>query len=201
MTKLTTFTGLLALCTSVAFAQPPVATPTPLTAGQQPSNPAATANVPQADRDFVTKAAVSGMFEVQSSQMATTASQDSAVQEFARQMVADHTAANQELLQLAGAKNIQVPQALDQKHMQMIQRLGKATGQQFDTTYGRQQVRAHKEAVALFTKASTDLSDPDLKAFAVKTLPVLQHHAEMAQRLPGADQAGKQSKKQPKQQQ
>jgi putative membrane protein len=34
--------------------------------------------------------------------------------------------------------------------------------------------------VKLFEKASNDVKDPDVKQFAIETLPVLQQHLEMA---------------------
>ena len=38
----------------------------------------------------------------------------------------------------------------------------------------------HEKDVEEFRKASQDLKDPDLRAWANKTLPVLEHHLAMA---------------------
>jgi putative membrane protein len=46
-------------------------------------------------QDFVDKAAMGGMFEVESSKLADTAAQDATVKDFAHMMVSDHTAAHQ----------------------------------------------------------------------------------------------------------
>jgi len=43
----------------------------------------------------------------------------------------------------------------------------------------------HNKDVSEFEKQSTRGSDPDLKAFATKTLPTLQEHLQMARALPG----------------
>lgn len=191
MNRITNLVAVLASTATLVTAQTPV---------QSPGDPAVTpqtavssAAVPQAAMDFVKKAAVGGMYEVQSSQLATTASQSAEVQQFAQQMITDHSAANQQLKQLAASKNIQVPQTLDEKHQKMLSRLQKATGENFDTTYGRQQMKAHQEAVQLFQKAAIELTDPDLKAFAERALPKLKQHAEMAKKLPGASQAKEQN--------
>ena len=54
-------------------------------------------------------------------------------------------------------------------------------------------VSAHQDAVKLFEKASNDVKDPDIKQFAIQTLPVLQQHLQMAQGLQQrADAAKKQ---------
>jgi putative membrane protein len=55
-------------------------------------------------------------------------------------------------------------------------------------------VTAHEDTVKLFQKASADAKDPEVKAFATKTLPKLQHHLQMAQDLKkavGGDDKGK----------
>jgi putative membrane protein len=43
-------------------------------------------------------------------------------------------------------------------------------------------VSDHEDAVRLFERGSKS-SDPDIAAFAQKTLPTLQHHLMMAQEL------------------
>src|SRR3954451_16178643 len=77
------------------------------------------------DKLFVEKAAVGGMFEVKSSQLAQQMATDANIKNFAAHMVADHTKANQELMGLARQKGWQVPAALDQKHQEMLDQLGK----------------------------------------------------------------------------
>jgi putative membrane protein len=44
-------------------------------------------------------------------------------------------------------------------------------------------VSDHKKDVKEFEKATKNLSDPELKAFAEKTLPTLQEHLTQAQNL------------------
>ena len=44
-------------------------------------------------------------------------------------------------------------------------------------------VGAHEDAVKLFEKASNDVKDPDVKQFAIQTLPTLQQHLQMAKTL------------------
>ena len=58
-------------------------------------------------QDFVNQAASGGLFEVQSSELALQRSQDAKVQEFANQMITDHTANNQELMATAQSAKFQ----------------------------------------------------------------------------------------------
>ena len=66
---------------------------------------------------------------------------------------------------------------LDVKHLQSL------TGGQFDQTYLSDMAGDHIQAVSEFETASQNLTDPDLKKFAAKTLPTLQKHSKMAQEL------------------
>jgi putative membrane protein len=47
-------------------------------------------------------------------------------------------------------------------------------------------VKDHKKDVKEFQTASKDLKDPELKAWAQKTLPILQEHLQMAEQMEGA---------------
>jgi putative membrane protein len=73
------------LVATAAFAQ----TPTPPTRQSAPARTGATQSRPPA-QDFVTKVAISDMFEIQSRQLALSNEPDSDTKPFAQRMVADH---------------------------------------------------------------------------------------------------------------
>jgi putative membrane protein len=61
--------------------------------------------------------------------------------------------------------------------------LSKLNGREFTKEYDDMQVAAHKDAVSLFERYGKGGDNADLKAFASKTLPHLQHDLMMAQDL------------------
>ena len=68
--------------------------------------------------------------------------------------------------------------------------LSTSTGAKFDQHYAADiGVDAHQDTVALFEKAARDATDPDVKAFAAKTLPTLKQHLEMARSMKSAADA------------
>jgi putative membrane protein len=136
--------------------------------------------------DFVQKAAMSDMYEVQAGKLATEKGQSDAVKQFAQQMVDAHTKTTEELTGIVKAKNIKVdlPTKLDAKHQKLIDDLNSAPAKDFDKTYANQQVDAHQEAVHLFKKYAAKGDDADVKQFAEKTLPTIEHHLEDAKKLP-----------------
>jgi putative membrane protein len=130
-------------------------------------------------QDFVRNAAIGGMFEIQSSQLALNKSQDRDVRDFAQKMITDHRQADEKLKSLA--KNETIPTSLDSAHEQMLQHLRGENGSNFVEAFKQDQVTAHREAVNLFQNYANNGSDPQLKQFAQQTLPTLQNHLQMAQ--------------------
>jgi putative membrane protein len=136
--------------------------------------------------DFVQKAAMSDMYEVQAGKLAAVKGQPDAVKQFGQQMVDAHTKTTEELTGIVKSKNIKVdlPTKLDAKHQKLIDDLNSASAQDFDKTYANQQVDAHQEAVHLFKKYAAKGDDADVKQFAEKTLPTIEHHLDEAKKLP-----------------
>jgi putative membrane protein len=100
-------------------------------------------------------------------------------------MVDDHGKANDELKKLASQKGITLPTDLDAKHQATYDRLSKLSGADFDRAYMADMVKDHHEDVNEFRKESQSGSDPDVKAWAAKTLPTLEHHLQMAESTNG----------------
>lgn len=136
-----------------------------------------------ADKEFVTKAALGGLMEVQLGQMAADKGTSQEVKDFGKRMVADHGKANDELKALAQKKNMTLPTELDKKHKEKVDKLTKASGADFDKQYMRHMVKAHAKDVTQFQNAAKSLKDPDLKAWATKTLPALEEHMQQATAL------------------
>ena len=136
-----------------------------------------------ADSGFVQKAAMGGIAEVDAGKLAQDKGSSDAVKQFGAKMVADHGKANDELKSIASGKSIDVPADTDAKHKKAKASLEAKSGAAFDSAYKAQMVADHKETIALFQKEAKGGQDPELKAFAAKTLPDLQEHLKMAQML------------------
>jgi len=135
------------------------------------------------DAKFVRTAAQSGMAEVRMGQLIKESAQSKELREFGEKLVTDHTKANQELNQIAARKGVSPPSQAAEKHEKMIDQLSKLKGTEFDRAAQKHAVMHHQEDVQLFEKASQNLKDTELKAFAEKTLPTLKEHLEMAKKL------------------
>jgi putative membrane protein len=144
-----------------------------------------TANRMTADSSFVTKAAQGGMAEVKLGNLARDKAESPDVKKFGETMVADHTRANDELKHLAASKGITLPTGIDSKDQATYDRLSKLSGAAFDKAYMRDMVADHKTDISEFKREADRGADADLKAFASKTLPTLEHHLQMAESAEG----------------
>jgi putative membrane protein len=142
-------------------------------------------NLKSNDSHFLMDAAMGGLMEVELGRLAAQQGASDAVKQFGQRMVDDHSKANTELMTLASSKGITLPTALDEKHQKDVTKLSAMSGAQFDRAYAKMMLSDHTKDVSEFEKQSTKGTDPDLKAFAGKTLPTLQEHLQMARALPG----------------
>jgi putative membrane protein len=147
------------------------------------------------DASFVKNAAADGMAEVKLGELARDKAENADVKEFGSMMVTDHGKANEELTGIASAKGVELPADLDPKHKNVHAKLSKLSGAEFDKEYLSEMLKGHKKAVSDFEKASKSAKDPEVKAFAEKTLPTLKHHLEKVQALSGAQSGAKEKPK------
>lgn len=137
------------------------------------------------EMSFIHKAAVGGMTEVKMGELAQKQAQMQGVKDFGQRLVQDHTQANQELMALAQKKGWALPQQLDEKHQQMVTKMGQYQGANFDQHFLKDAVNDHEKDIKEFEEEAKKTSDPDLKAWIQKTLPTLREHLRIAKELSG----------------
>ncbi|HEX8672944.1 MAG TPA: DUF4142 domain-containing protein [Longimicrobium sp.] len=142
------------------------------------------------DANVAAVAHAANMDEIQTSQVALRRSQNAQVREFAQMMITEHTAVDQQMMQMLQAKNMTPqPNAAAQAAMQATQatlaNLNQRSGMDFDRAYMMHQVQAHR-----WTLTSLDQSlipstrDPEMKAFlSTRVRPAVAMHLESAQRI------------------
>ena len=135
------------------------------------------------DREFVNKAATGGLAEVELGRLAAQRAARPSVRSFGERMVTDHGRGNAELATLARSKGIEVPTALEPSQQAVRDRLSSLSGNDFDRDYMSEMVRDHTEDVALFERAAETSTDPDLKAWATRSLPMLRAHLALARQV------------------
>jgi len=142
-------------------------------------------NMTAEDKEFVSKAGMGGLAEVQMGNLALQKASSADVKAFGQRMVTDHSKANEELSQLATAKALALPTELAGEHKEAFDHLNSLSGADFDKMYMQHMVEDHVKDVAEFEKASTSAQDSDVKSWAGKTLPTLQQHLQVAKEVNG----------------
>lgn len=167
------FMGALLLTGLIAVGVSPV---------QAASSDAKSSNkLSRAETSFIKEAAQGGMMEVELGKLAQQKASSEKVKEFGKRMEDDHSKANSELKELASAKGVDLPAALEGKQKSTVEKLSKLSGAEFDRQYMTAMVNDHKEDVSKFQSESSKAKDPDVKQFASKTLPTLKEHLKLAE--------------------
>jgi putative membrane protein len=143
----------------------------------------ALAQVGEADKAFLMKAAQANLAEVETGRLARQKAADPEVREFGQRMEHDHAKALRELQALAQKHEVALPEAPDEAHQALAFQLSRASGRPFDLAYVKNAgVADHKAAETLF-EAGSRSSDAGIAAFAKKALADIRHHLAMAQKL------------------
>ena len=124
--------------------------------------------------------ALTDMYEVQAGQIAAMRSQSDDVQQFAKQMVGAHTQHLNELKKLIvkDMPGYKPPMQLDQTHQALLDDLQAANAQQIDPRYIAQQVDTHNQALYAMRMYMKSGDNPDIKAFAQQSAPIVTMHLQ-----------------------
>src|SRR5689334_8396239 len=129
---------------------------------QQPdAHPAATIPTPANEAkapDFVTKAAMSDMYEVAAAKIAQKRSTNAEVKKFAAEMIKAHTKTTADLKKAIAASGAAVtpPADMDDHSKDNLGKLEKADAKDFDKKYMNDQVDAHQGALDLMQRYAND---------------------------------------------
>lgn len=140
----------------------------------------------QQDKQFITEAAQGGIAEVKMSLIALHQGQAESVKRVAKHIYKDHKTANKELLTIARQIGVQPPKQTDQQHQKLIAQLSKMDATLVDQTYLSEQIKGHKETISLFKKQAQQGKNKLVTQFARDTLPTLEEHLAMVQKLASA---------------
>jgi len=153
----------------------------PITSTERSTGQSTTSYLSEQDQTFIKETAQGGMMEVKMGRLGAQKGHSEAVRQLGQKLVQDHSKANQELKLLASQKNVTLPTEVPTELQTMLAHLKSLEGAEFDKAFKKHALEHHQEDIQKFQKASESSPDGDVKAFAQKTLPVLQQHLKMAQ--------------------
>lgn len=148
------------------------------------SSPAAVASNSPAQA-FINVAAASDAFEIEASKLAATQGKSPKIKSFATMMIKAHTGSTAKLQAASAAASpalTPVP-ALSAAQQATLDGLATKSGADFDSAFAQAQVSAHQGTLDALNGYAAGGDDASLKAFAVKMIPVVTAHLNLAKGL------------------
>jgi putative membrane protein len=160
------------------------------------------------DKDFVNSMLSDGMAEVELGRMASQRAVNPDVKRFGQMMVDDHSKAGADLKQIATMYNVPMAPQNEDKHRDLMDRLSKLRGAEFDKEYMKAMVDGHEDVVdnlqgrvdstaslkekitegatadkQVVPEKSDNAVTASVNAWAAQTLPVVRRHLDEAKSI------------------
>ncbi len=167
------------------------------------------AGVSTSDKNWVSDQLADGTAEIELAKMAKDHAASAQVKQFADMMVQDHTIAGEELKHIAMTYAIPTDVKIDDKHQNLMAKLSKLQGADFDKEYINAMVDDHQDAVqdlrsrvdeqrslsdrvtgknpenagAVKPEPADNHIDASINQWAANTLPTVERHLDRAKRI------------------
>lgn len=139
----------------------------------------------RAARAFLRNVALSARIDAEASRMAIVRGHSPAVRSYAIDLLQAQQSAEPELLRLLHAREM-APPLMDVAQRKSLQRLAKATGAKFDREYlDLVAPRQARDEVEQYERALQAVSDPMLRGWIERQLPLLREQLAIGDRLAG----------------
>jgi putative membrane protein len=165
--------------------------------------------VSSSDRTFISEMLSDGTAEVEIAKLARERAANPEVKQFAQMLIDDHTNAGKLLTQVAATYGVQAQPQIDDKHKDLMDKLSKLRGADFDKEYMNAMVDDHEADVkklrsrvdedrsltdrltgknpedraAVKPETSDDKAKMATNEWAANTLPTLEHHLDRAKEI------------------
>jgi putative membrane protein len=160
----------------------------------QAADPGASSDASAQTEQVLMKLHHSNQMEVAAGKLAQEKGQSKDIKSFGKTLVTDHSAADKKVMALAKEEKITLPAAAPMPEDKM-NKMKAASGADFDKMFAAEMLEDHKKDIADAKTARDSTQDAKLKALLASTIPVLEKHRDIAQRLtdklgPSASAAG-----------
>jgi putative membrane protein len=143
----------------------------------------ATPAVSSQDRMFMDQASQINLTEISLGKYMQARATVTAARNLGARYARDHTTAQANLRALASRLRVTLPTTTGPKNASTVARVEAQKGRTMDVDFASASVSGHKAAIAIFRKEESAGSNPAVKAYAARFLPMLQTHLRMAEHL------------------
>jgi putative membrane protein len=142
------------------------------------------------DRAFLIAAHQSNLAEIQAGQVAQQKATTSVVREHGQIFIRDHTRLDASLKQKAQALGVTLPGQPNAAQRAQLAAVSAKSGAAFDSAWLTQQLASHRATLALGNTELAQGSDPNAKAVATASAPVVKAHLAMLEQATGTSPTG-----------
>jgi putative membrane protein len=143
-------------------------------------NDSAILAVSKQESEFMVTAASDGLNQVKFGSVAEKKAHYSRVKVLAKMIVSDHAAADSQLKQIALKKNVTLPDSLSVQGKNELQRMSSMKGEGLDKAYIRKIYQDQQTMIYDFNKELGVVTDPAIKQWITKSIPLLKAHLDSA---------------------
>ena len=136
------------------------------------------------DAHFIKQAVMGDTGEIEMGRMAERKGASPAVRAFGRRLVSDHTKSRRQAEMVARRMGVNAPEVAAPEARETARKLAGLSGREFDRQAAQAAVEDHQKDIAEFREEARTGHGPAAE-HARKTLPTLQAHLDMAQKLGG----------------
>ncbi len=132
-----------------------------------------------ADQAFIDQAALDGLQEISLGHLAVQRGQHQEVRELGQRLISDFSRASSELISLALRRGLVPPGFLPRRRRAEVETLARISGSVFDTCFAKQLISTQRQVLSRFQNELDQGADPELRAFAKRTLPLLHENLRL----------------------
>lgn len=137
----------------------------------------------QNDASFLTMAAEADMTTAHIGEEAEDRAATTGVKDFAKTLVQDHKSDYATLSELATKLGETIPKSVDTRDVHTIVALDHYKGKTYDHALLTRETEEHEKLIRAFKSEAENGQNPQIKAYASQTLPVIEKHLHEAQDL------------------
>jgi len=142
--------------------------------------------VSPADRAFLQEVSQDNLAEIKTAKMVEQKTSDPAIREYTRNLINDHTKAEEQLSTMATSLGISLVRQPNAKQAATYDKLKSLSGKQLDTAFVKDQLQDHKNDIKKFDDVLANSQDSTVKHYAAMQLPHLQDHIRLGEDLAGS---------------
>jgi putative membrane protein len=137
----------------------------------------------QQDKQFLRRIAIADMTEAHAAEMAQTTAKGAPVKDFGQTVAKDETQEYEQLTVLASKAGANIPKGIDARKNPAIKTLMSGKGTDFDRDFLRYEIADERRVIEALQREAAHGQNPDIKAWAGKTVATHQQELQTAQSL------------------